>query len=216
MDIEGLTDKDLKGVPSGARSLLVEGGSVSNGKLKVPAGAKRSIEKTPKRGPAAEKKRKGKEGHRMLAAGIPDERLVMAVRVVAADSRTTSNVTDIRNFVFGTGGDPVTLKERFNSCSYGEVLMKPYDGTTSTGRAVRGGVYQVSITNKVVGVLAATVQNAVVARLTALLGDLPSQFDHVMLCLPAGVDFGTAGAYGKNLVVWPSLIYFLPHQAFFF
>ena len=94
--------------------------------------------------------------------------------------------------------------------------MKPYDGTTSTGRAVRGGAYQVSITNKVVGVLAATVQNAVVARLTALLGDLPSQFDHVMLCLPARVNFGTAGAYGKEFGCVAVAHLFPPSSSFLF
>jgi len=40
-----------------------------------------------------------------------------------------------------------------------------------------------------------TVHEAAVNELTKRLGDLPSQFDHVMLCLPRGTDGGQLLAY---------------------
>jgi hypothetical protein len=202
VDVDGLTDSELKGVRSGASSLFVPGAAVSNGRLNMPVGVDKVFgtvddQSTFRSSVQSENLVRA----RSLSAGIVDKRKVLVVRVLTPDAAPTSNLNQIRNFVFGTNGDISNLKERFNSCSYGETLMEPFNGTTTTNKRVTMGAYQMNITQKAKGVNDDTVVEAAKARLTALLGDLPSQFNHVMLCLPAGtLDDGTANwaAYGKR------------------
>ena len=54
----------------------------------------------------------------------------------------------------------------------------------------------VTINQTVSGQSSSTVENWVLLAATAMLGDLPSQFDHVMLLLPPGTNFHGAAAYG--------------------
>lgn len=214
VDVEGLTHEELKGTRSGVTSLFAEGATFANGKLMIPPGAKKSIGRVDKRGPAAQKNKEKKDNtmklsndKRRLAAGIVEKRLVLAVRVVATDSSPNSTLAQIRNFIFGTSGDVVNLKERFQSCSYGELLMDPYNGTTVKGRIVTTGAYQVSVAASARGVEERTLVNAAISQLNAQLGDLPSQFDHVMFCIPPGtVRSGSTswGAYA-NLNSWMSV-----------
>ncbi len=192
VEIEGLDDSDFDGISSGVTTLFAEGSVLSNGKLLIPKGQKITIGTIEPRGPAARKKmekqknRGGTQQQRRLAPLIVDERLVLAVRVEANDSTTNSSSATIADKVFGISGDASNLSERYESCSYGEVLMKPFVGTTTTGISIQNGVFQITIPDNVLGVQNVGVRNSVVQALTQQLGDLPSQFDHVMLCLPHG------------------------------
>lgn len=201
VDLEGLDDEDFEGVRSGVTTLFVDGAVLANGKLIIPNGAKRYFGKMEPRGPAAKKQKErenngvGSKQQRMLAP-LVDERLVLVVRVKASDATTTSSTATIADKVFGTAGDVSNLRERFEKCSYGEMLMQPFIGTTSTGKSIQNGVYQVTISAKVKGVQNTIVEDNVEAALTQQLGNLPNQFDHVMLCLPPGTMSGWI-AYGK-------------------
>ena len=135
--------------------------------------------------------------------------------MVATDKSTTSTLDQIRNFVFGTLGDAVNLKERFQRCSYGQTVIKPYNGTTQLGRIVPNGVYQVNITTPITGQYEVTIENAVVLKLKAGLGDLASQFDHIMYCLPPGTKDSDTGltnwtSYGEQSC---SVVSFVPSFA---
>jgi hypothetical protein len=126
---------------------------------------------------------------------------VLAIRIKGKDISTTSSMVEISNAIFGTGGDQINLKERYASCSYGQLQMEPYSGTTKSGYSIPEngnavGVVEVVINKKVKGATDSSIENAAFNAATALLGNLKSQFDHVMLCLPPGISGGWI-AYGK-------------------
>ena len=58
------------------------------------------------------------------------------------------------------------------------------------GLAVSNGVTTVNILNDVSGTSDSSIRTAVVNAAIASLGNLSSQFDHVMLCLPPGTSGG--------------------------
>jgi hypothetical protein len=110
-------------------------------------------------------------------------------------------MSELSDAVFGTSGDSVNLSERFASCSYGQLIMKPYEDTTTTGVSIPGtqykiGLVEVEISNNVQGATDDTIKNAAETAARALLGDLPDQFDHVIFCIPPGTN-GNWIAYGK-------------------
>ena len=198
VELEGVEPGHLAEVTSGTNTLFVNGATIANGKLVVPYGAKMQFGTIEPRGPAAQKELQARENAesystnqgRMLLP-LVNQKLVLAVRIVALDSVTTASVDTISDKVFGTFGDSVNLSERYRSCSFGEVIMTPFSGTTTTGRTIQNGVYQISIPTNIVGVTNTVVRDQVEAALTQELGNLPSQFDHVLLCIPPG----TAGAW---------------------
>lgn len=67
--------------------------------------------------------------------------------------------------------------------------MEPYNRTNVT--TIINGAVQLNSGTRATGVAAQTYQNTIISQLTTLLGDLPSQFHQVMLCLPpAGITYG--------------------------
>jgi hypothetical protein len=204
VDLEGLEEEELKYIKSGENTLYSEFAVIANGKVKIPKGAAKSIGQAAARSPATKGKAKNNKGasknKRNLTPNVDAPRKVLAVRIIAKDSATSSSVVTMGNEIFGSSGkDVVNLRERFQTCSYGAMLMEPFEGTTTTGQTIAGGVIDIGVDTYVIGASNRNVENAAVTALTALLGDLPSQFDHVMLCLPPG----TAGnwiAYGKRIL----------------
>jgi hypothetical protein len=200
VDLEGIEEEELKSIESGTNTLYSEFAVIANGKLKIPKGAAKHIEKAEARGPAAKGKNKGKgtKKNKRSLTQVADVRTVLAVRIRANDSTTSSSVATIGNEIFGNSGDVVNLKERFQTCSYDEMLMEPFEGTTATGETVTGGVVDIQVNTNVNGQDDGDVKDATVAALTERFGDLPSQFDHVMLCIPPGTSGGWI-AYGKRI-----------------
>ena len=202
VDIKGLGQEDFKGVRSGYNTLYVEGGDIAGGALVAPSGANKVIARIMPRKSAA---RINKE---ILAISAVNEHstiktkdlYVLAVRVAAKDKTTTSSPAQIRNAIFGTSGDINNLKERFAACSYGEVIVNPFNGTTATRQNVTDGLIQVNLLTNVRGARDQDIMNQVELQLRRLVGDLPSQFDHVMLCLPPGT-LGTWISYCKEHIV---------------
>ena len=201
VDFEGLEEEDFEFVQSGRTTLLPGETVVVDGKLKLPKGSKSDFGKVEGRGPSA--KGSKKESTSMLDESVNvrrnlavQERKVLAVRVVANGSSTGSSISMIGDEIFGTSGDAVNLAERFASCSYGETVMKPFGGTTTTGVPISNGVFEVTITSSVANRSSGEVTNDVVAALENRLGKLSTQFDHVMLCLPPGTS-GNWIAWGK-------------------
>jgi len=113
---------------------------------------------------------------------------MLAIRVKAADATTTASKAEISDSWFGTDGDAVNLKSQYAACSYGALTCNAASMTTSTGVDVTDGVYEVTISENVSGADNNVIRNAVVAAGDAALGDMESQFDHVMLCLPPGTS----------------------------
>jgi hypothetical protein len=118
---------------------------------------------------------------------------MLAIRVVAADTSTTASEDEISDSWFGTYGDPVNLKSQYAACSYDALQCNAASKTTTSGVAVTNGVYEVTIGNTVSGAADSTIRDAVVAAGNSALGNMQSQFDHVMLCLPPGTSGGWIG-----------------------
>jgi hypothetical protein len=196
---DGLEDNELDSdtnVASGITTLHIDGAEIVNGSLKVPKNAKKEYGKKEKRktGKKGDRKRgKDKEGSRVL---VSETRQVLAVRVIANDRSTTSSLSTMSDKIFGTNADTINLVERYNSCSYGQLVMEPYQGTTDKGFNIVDGVVEVVIDMDVDGVDNGIVREAAQAAATDILGDLSSQFDHVMFCLPPGTQ-GNWLAYGE-------------------
>lgn len=202
--IEGYLKHDvLEFAKSGSSTLLVPGAVLlQNGSLVIPRGASAAdFGKVERRGPARgtrHHQEKNKTSHntqpRELAPAANVHKVVV-VRVKANDSTTTASLSVLSDKIFGTFGDPVNLRERMASCSYGEVLMEPFVGTTTTGVVIANGVVQVNTTVNIKGRDKKAVADDVEKAVEAYLGTLATQFDHVILCIPPGS--GTWTAFGK-------------------
>lgn len=128
----------------------------------------------------------GQQEQGTFATGNSQSRKVLALRVRAKDNEPSYGNAFLRDEVFGTGSDEVNLSERYNSCSYGQVQMVPYDGTTTTGKTISQGTAQVYVNVNAEGRSDDDLVNRALNVAEDKYGDLPSQFDHVMLCLPPG------------------------------
>ncbi len=208
VDLEGVDDIDFDTqAVSGLTTLFAEGAVIANGTLKIPKSAKKTFGKIEKRGPAESgKKQKPKATEQQEIAGanrklapLKPVRKVLAVRVVASDATTTASLVTLEGNIFGTGtaSSPVSMSERFGSCSYGQTLMTPYIGQTPANVAINNGMVQVQISTSVAGKDSFAVEDLVESALMTFLNipNLASVFDHVMLCLPPGTSGGWI-AYG--------------------
>ncbi len=118
-------------------------------------------------------------------------RTVLAIRVVGNDIATTAGAWKISNEIFGTNGDVFNLKTGYTACSFGDLNFDPTPDTRITN-----GVYTVVLNENIARLSDGQLRDKVVARGNSELGNLPSQFDHVMLCLPPISGFnGIAYAY---------------------
>jgi hypothetical protein len=113
---------------------------------------------------------------------------MLAVRVIANDASTSASEAEISDSWYGNGNDPVNLKSQYSACSFGKLTVDPFNGTTTTGAIVSNGATTVTINMTASRFNHEIIQDAVIVALEAQLGDLPAQFDHVMLCLPPGTS----------------------------
>jgi hypothetical protein len=120
------------------------------------------------------------EARRKLAVTTGTKEM-LAVRVIASDASTTSSESAISDAWFGTSGDAVNFKSQFEACSYNKLQIDP-----ANTNGVSNGVTTVTISNTVSG----TDRDVIEYAARSALGNLSSQFDHVMLCLPPGTSGG--------------------------
>jgi hypothetical protein len=182
----GLNATDIAQLRSGDSTMFAEGAVIVNGTLRVPKGKRKQFARTGRKGPAEQQEYAAMEdlSYDQLRRGLTpvvEQRSVLVVRVNAKDVSLSNSSSAISNAFFGTATGTNSLKERYETCSYGEVTIVP-----GTGQDVSNG-----ITTVTVGVNAARNDNSVLrdAALTILtgkFGDLASKFDHVALCLPKG------------------------------
>jgi hypothetical protein len=137
---------------------------------------------------------KREDGGRRMAASTGVNN-VLVVRANAIDDSTSANEAELSDSWFGTGNDLVNLKSQYSDCSFGQLTCNPFDGVTSNGTSVSKGAISVNIAMDVTAVADGIVRDAMRSAATNQLGDLPSQFDHVALCIPPGTS-GRWIAYG--------------------
>ena len=135
----------------------------------------------------------GKHDQSRRKLAVTGTKTMLALRVEAADSSTSSSESQISDAWYGTTGDPLNLKSQYEACSYGKVTMNP-----ANTNSVSNGVYTVQISETVNGVDNGVIRNAAVNEGNAQLGSMSSQFDFVMVCIPPGTNGGwIAYAYGN-------------------
>lgn len=114
----------------------------------------------------------------------PQNREVLAVRVIARDASTTSTMEEISDSIFGTDGDDWNLQTQYASCSYGKANFIPAPNQASPG-PVEDGVVEVTISKAVTGAHRYYVMYLVKIALLRAGFSLPG-YAHVMFCLPPG------------------------------
>ena len=116
----------------------------------------------------------------------------LVIRVIGKDGTApTPSVNKMRADVFE---DRLCLKSQYDACSYGQLIIEPFQGKTQTGRKIAGGVVDVKIdSNPKVG-SKQKFETKAKAKATEIYGDL-TQFDLVMFCMPPGTGDWVAYAY---------------------
>ena len=109
----------------------------------------------------------------------------LVIRVIASGVQPTANKAQMIDDVFT---DQACLKSQYEACSYGQLTIEAYEGN-----GITGGVVDVSIPTSPSSGRSA-MQDAAYDQATADLGDLESQFDLVLFCMPPGS--GNWLAYG--------------------
>ncbi len=115
------------------------------------------------------------------AISVVNESNVLILHITALDAATSASPSELSDSVFGTFGDAVNLASQYDACSYGKKTFVPAEGDN-----IVDGVAQITIDINAGGASRGDVQNAATSAATALLGNLSSQFDHVMYAVPAG------------------------------
>lgn len=188
LEIDGL-DQDFydRTVPG---ETTLDGGVIVDGRYVV---ADTSTVQTGRRG---SKKGQGNDDdidqrrHRSLLERASGTKKFLVVRVVATDGATSAQEDEIFREVFSD--NDVNLRTQYKACSGGKFDPVPFDGFVEGGPdagsrpRVTNGVVTIQINTSVRGRDMQTVENTVETALARQLGDLPRQFDHVMLCLPPG------------------------------
>jgi len=137
------------------------------------------------------------------------EKSVLAVRVTAADTENTFTAAHLSNKVFGTDGDTFNLVSGYKDCSNNKVRFAP-----ATGRNIENGVHNINVADTINGADRYAVVESIKSQLTEQFGDLSSQFDKVMICVPPGTagDWLTYGynnhwlnVYNDKLCTFPSV-----------
>ena len=122
---------------------------------------------------------------------VEGNKKVLALWVQAADTETAMPMDDgtsnsLANKIFGVSGDAVNLSSQYSACSAGKLQFEPANGKSTNGPRVSNGVYAITIKSSIEGANRHDIVAEVEEEATALLGYLPSQYDHVMFCLPSG------------------------------
>lgn len=170
-------------IKSGVTTFMSEGAMILDGVMFVPDGA------------AFEFGSNEPSNRRLETSRTHGIKKVLVVRADAKDSETTADKKTLSDKFFGTYGDTATLKSQYLACSHGKLDFQPFQGTTIGGAYIENGVLDVTIDMKVASANRYDVADAIEDEADRLVGGLRDQFDHVMLCLPPGIDGWIAYGY---------------------
>lgn len=138
------------------------------------------------------------------ASRFEGNKTVLAVRVVAADNKTTSlDEFSLSDSIFGIGVDKMNLASQFDACSYGKLKFVVAPNRTGSSRDsgnvdVINGVATVRVPSISVKQGTAVMRNAISKELNIIFGTTsPHELaDYVMYCLPPGT-FAAGGTNSK-------------------
>ena len=117
----------------------------------------------------------------------------LVIRVIAKNGiEPTASIKQLRSDVFE---DQVCLKSQYEACSHGRLKIEPFQGNTKTGRTINGGVVDVKIDINPVNENKDIFEKKAKEKAKEMYGDLATQFDLVMFCMPRGTGDWLAYAY---------------------
>jgi hypothetical protein len=119
---------------------------------------------------------------------------LLVVRVTAPSSTQSTTAADVKNAVFGVGGQAVNTVSQFSSCSSGKLgFTKAID--TGNG-LIMDGVIDLALTSSVVGRNIFDLENTMTSMVQDKLGgiNLKATFSNVIWCVPEGTTFGQGGS----------------------
>lgn len=129
----------------------------------------------------------GRKGRRLAVTGT---KKTLVLRVNAPDVSTTVSLSELSDSIFGTSGDPVNLRSQYKACSFNKLDFEPVNGASSSGVQVTNGAYDVFISQVVTNVDNGIVRDAVITAGNTALGNMESQYNHVIQCIPSGTSGG--------------------------
>ncbi|KAG7349157.1 gametolysin peptidase M11 [Nitzschia inconspicua] len=175
VDIYGVDTVELINVTSGETTLEVEGAIIADGAYNAPAGAKVYF---------------GTIETRRRLSNSRGTKKVLVVRATTSGGDTVSERDDIVDAIFGTFGNPISLRSQYLGCSHNKIDFTPFEGTTQTGYQVTDGIITVDINSDFRGRNRNVAEEGLISAAENIVGDLEQQFDHVILCLPPGTSGG--------------------------
>eukprot|EP00536_Pseudo-nitzschia_multiseries_P016358 jgi/Psemu1/313075/fgenesh1_kg.1087_\ len=117
----------------------------------------------------------------------------LVVRVIAKNGiGPTADIDKLRSDVFE---DRACLKSQYEACSFGQLIIEPFHGITLKGLTINGGVVNVRVNVNPVEGNRDHFEDEAKIKATEMYGDLASQFDLVMFCIPPGTGDWLAFAY---------------------
>ncbi|KAG7374685.1 gametolysin peptidase M11 [Nitzschia inconspicua] len=186
VDIHGVDTVELINVTSGETTLEVEGAIIADGAYTAPAGAKVYF---------------GTIETRRRLSNSKGTKKVLVVRATTSGGDTFSERDDIVDAIFGTFGNPISLRSQYLGCSHNKIDFTPFEGTTHKGNQVTDGIITVDINRDFRGLNRFVAEEGLTSAAENMVGDLEQQFDHVILCLPPGTSGGwVAYAYVNGLI----------------
>ncbi|VEU37472.1 unnamed protein product [Pseudo-nitzschia multistriata] len=197
VELKGINNQFLEsqGAKSGFSALvategIVEGGDGTMAMTIPPAALVKVLEQPTTLGNKL-RRQSGRKRRNLAATSGTLKTLV--VRVIAKNGiGPIANTVQLRSDVFE---DKVCLKSQYEACSHGRLKIEPFTGYTETNRYIKDGVVSVGVD---VAPIEGNKDNFEVAaknRATEIYGDLGSQFDLVMFCIPPGTGPWLAYAY---------------------
>ena len=112
----------------------------------------------------------------------------LVIRVI--DSRGVSPDADHDQLINDVFKDRASLKTQFGACSYGKLRIRPFSGETETKLEIRDGIVDLHIDYDASGGGQGgdrkALHHATLLSASEKIGDLRSQFDLILICMPPG------------------------------
>lgn len=197
--IKGVVFEGLKAVDSGFSTFFAPNSFLDEDEfLSIPPGAKVALER---RGGGANVRR-------LNTGGTFGNRKVLMITLKSTTDNPSLNASltpeQFSPEIFGAEGYSRVrnLKERIESCSFGQVTIEPYQNEN----IAIAGVVEVDLNRTTVGVNFQTVGDAMLVQAQEQYGkniNIIDEVDHFMLCLPGNDSFFAAGTL-DSFLLWTS------------
>ena len=139
---------------------------------------------------------------------------ILAIKVDATDTETTSSASKISDKLFGTSGDKVNIKSQISGCSMNQLNFIPFNGTTPSGEVILNGVGNVDLPFDLKNKMNESYENKIFRAVKKKYGNLKGHVDHLLLVLPKNaanyvayaVLNGWVSAYNDDIVLYPTMV----------